>query len=144
VGYMKPVFCICAFLAGVGGFVTYQAAPGIGMWIVGLLPGLFNGAVTPLIFQMPLRLRELGTRYAGSAMGIIASFGHIMSFIMLPFLFTPMWDAVGAFWAVLIFFVTLPVIAAILFALLPEVGRKYMERVLSEVKVQAEAEAPAS
>ena len=144
VGRMKPVFCTCAFLAGVGGFVTYMTAPGIGMWIVGLLPGLFNGAVTPLIFQMPLRLKGIGTRYAGSAMGIIASFGHIMSFIMLPFLFTPMWNGVGAFWAVLIFFVTLPVIAAILFALLPEVGRKYMEKVWAEALASAEASPPAS
>lgn len=139
VGRMKPVFCTCAFLAGVGGFATFLLAPNIGMWLVALLPGLFNGAVTPLIFQMPLRLKGIGTRYAGSAMGIIASFGHIMSFIMLPFLFTPMWEGVSAFWAVLFFFVALPIIAAGLFAMLPEVGRKYMEKVWREMETSTTA-----
>ena len=140
-GYMKPVFCVCAVLAGIGGFLTYLSAPGTGMWAIALLPGLFNGAVTPLIFQMPLRLKGIGTRYAGSAMGLIASFGHVMSFVMLPFLFTPMWQTVGAFWAVLVFFVILAAIAAALFSLLPEVGRRYMEKALKEA---VEAQGPAS
>jgi CP family cyanate transporter-like MFS transporter len=141
VGYMKPIFCICAALAGVGGFLTYMLAPGSAMWAIALLPGLFNGAVTPLIMQMPLRLKGIGLRYAGNATGLITAFGHVMSFIMLPFLFTPMWGIIGGFWAVFIFFCVFAVIAAVLFSLVPEVGRKYMVRTLKEAAAAKEASA---
>ena len=133
IGYMKPVYCICVFLSGLTGWLLYISAPGIGMWVLGIFPGLFMGAGYPLIMQMPLRLKGIGTRYAGVAMGMVSSGGHLIGFLMLPFMFTPLWEAFGALWAVFFFFMALATAGA-LFLKAPEVGRKYIVRVLEEAQ----------
>lgn len=127
-GYLKPVYSLCMFFSGVTGLLTYIFAPGIGMWVLGFFPGLFMGAGHPLVMQMPLHLREIGARYAGSAAGLIHTIGHTMSFLMLPFMFTPIWNATGSgFWAVFLLFAALA-LAGVLFIGGPEVGRKRREQ----------------
>jgi MFS family permease len=133
VGRMKPVYCVCMALSGTTGLLLYLFAPGIGMWVLGIFPGLFMGAGYPLIMQMPLRLKGIGTRYAGTAMGAIASWGHLISFLMLPFMFTPLWETFGAIYGVVLLCVALWV-AGGLFLMGPEVGRKYMQKLLREAQ----------
>lgn len=133
VGYMKPVYAVCMFMSGLTGWLLYIFAPGAGMWVLGIFPGLFMGAGYPLVMQMPLRLPGIGTRYAGVAMGLLVSGGHLLGFLMLPFMFTPIWETFGALWAVFFFFMCLATAGA-LFTLAPEVGRKYMQRVLREAE----------
>jgi len=140
VGRMKPVYAICMALSGTTGLLTYILAPGIGMWVFAALPGLFMGAGPPLIMQMPLRLKGIGTRYAGAAVGLVTSFSAMMAFTMLPYMFTPIWNEVGAVWAAAFLCVSLW-LAGALFVLAPELGRKYIMRVLREAQ---EAGAPAS
>ena len=113
--------------------LLYLFAPGIGMWVLGIFPGLFMGAGYPLIMQMPLRLKGIGTRYAGTAMGLIASWGYLISCLMLPFMFTPLWETFGAIYGVVLLCVALWV-AGGLFVMGPEVGRKYMQRLLREAQ----------
>jgi NNP family nitrate/nitrite transporter-like MFS transporter len=133
VGRMKPVYCICMALSGTTGLLVYILAPGVGMWVLGILPGLFMGAGYPLIMQMPLRLPGIGIRYAGTAMGLITASGAVISFVMLPYMFTPIWDGVGAIYATVFLCASLW-IAGALFIVAPEVGRKYLMRVLQEAQ----------
>lgn len=139
VGRMKPVYVVCMALSGTTGLLTYILAPGIGMWLIGIFPGLFMGAGPPLIMQMPLRLKGIGTRYAGAAVGLVTSFSAIMAFTMLPYMFTPLWNTLGAIYASTFLCVSLWAAGA-LFMMAPEVGRKYIMRVLKE----AEQATPAS
>ncbi len=136
-GYMKPVYCVCMVLSGATGLLVYYLAPGPGMWVLGVFPGLFMGAGYPLIMQMPLRLKGIGTRYAGTAMGLIGAWGYLLSFIMLPYMFTPIWDGIGAIYAAWFLCVSLWVAAAIFLAA-PEVGRKWMVKALTEAAAKAE------
>ena len=140
-GYMKPIYCICMALSGATGLLLYYLAPGPGMWVLGIFPGLFMGAGYPLVMQMPLRLPGIGTRYAGTAMGLIGALGCLVAFVMLPYMFTPIWNATGAMLAAGFLCLCLWV-AGGLFLLAPEVGRKYMVRVLTEAA--AAKEEPAS
>jgi MFS family permease len=130
-GYMKPVYMICMVFSAITGLLLYILAPGPGMWILGIFPGLFMGAGYPLIMQMPLRLPAIGLRYAGNAMGFIAMWGNVLSFVMLPYMFTPIWDSIGAIYAVWFLFFSLW-LAAALFFIAPELGRRYLVRVLKE------------
>jgi len=133
VGRLKPVFAGCMALSGTTGLLTYLFAPGIGMWVLGALPGFFMGAGPPLVAQMPLRLREIGTRYAGTAMGMIASIGYILSFTLLPYMFNPLYANTGPFSAVLFLCLCLW-LAGALFLLTPERGRKWLQKVLREAQ----------
>ena len=142
VGRMKPVYATCMVLSGFTGFLLYLFAPGPGMWALGIFPGLFMGAGYPLIMQMPLRIKGIGVRYAGTAMGLIGACGYTISFLMLPYMFTPIWDAFGATWAVFFFFIAVGS-GGIVFILAPELGRKYMIKVLTEA-VEAAKKAPTS
>jgi len=132
-GYMKPVYILSMALSGTTGLLLYIFAPGPGMWVLGIFPGLFMGAGYPLIMQMPLRLPGIGLRYAGNAMGFIGMWGYLISFLMLPYMFTPIWDSVGPVYAVGFFCFSLW-LAAALFFMAPEVGRKYIVRVLTEAQ----------
>jgi MFS family permease len=126
-GYMKPVFAVCMAVSGITGFLTIISAPGIGMWPFAFTSGLFIGAGPPLVMQMPLRLKGIGTRYAGAAMGLISSFTAAMSFAFLPFVFTPIWEEVGPLYG--IGFMSLCVlVSGALFLIVPEVGRKAREK----------------
>jgi MFS family permease len=136
-GRMKPVYMICMVLSGATGLALYILSPGPAMWILGIFPGLFMGAGYPLVMQMPLRLPGIGVRYAGNAMGFIGMWGYLISFLMLPYMFTPIWDNVGAVYAAAFLCLSLW-LAAVLFLLAPEVGRKYIVRVLTEAAGKGE------
>ena len=138
VGYIKPVLVVGVGLAGLGGYMTYLFAPNIGMWLFAVTPGFCMGAAPGLIMQMPLRFKEIGTRYAGSAVGLIGSINAGVTFIMLPFVFEPMWAAFGSNWAVPLFFVTFAAIAGLLFIFSKEVGRKYLQREFEQLAAKGE------
>ncbi len=140
IGYMRPVYGVCMALSGTTGLLVYLLAPGIGMWVLGIFPGLFMGAGPPLVMQMPLRLPGLGTRYAGAAVGMVTSWSAMFGFLMLPYMFTPIWENFGSFWPALFLCLSLW-LAGVLFVLAPEVGRKYMIRMLTQAQEEG---APAS
>jgi len=148
VGVTKPFYMGCMVMSGITGVLAYVLAPGIGMWLMGFFPGFFMGAGGPFIMQVPLRLREFGPRYVGVAAGVIGSIGHVLSFILLPYMFEPIWHGVGSsqgfgpFWAAF-FLAAVLAVGGILYILAPETGRKARERWEREAAV-AQAEAPSS
>ena len=147
IGRMKPIFVICMCLSGTTGLLTYTTSPGIGMWLLGIFPGLFMGAGYPLVMQMPLRMKGIGTRYAGAAMGKIGMWGHVLGLTMLPFMFTPIWHAFGPMYSAWFLCVSLWVAGAIFLFFAPELGRKYMIKMLTEAAAkaaEAKKAAPAS
>ena len=131
VGVVKPFFIACTILAGVFGLATYVAAPGIGMWLLAFFPGFFMGAGYPMMYQLPVHLREFGPRYAATPTGLMDSVGNLGVVLMLPFMFTPIWVAAGPI-AAMVFIAVAVTVGGVFYLLLPETGRKARMRWESE------------
>jgi NNP family nitrate/nitrite transporter-like MFS transporter len=133
IGVTKPIYMFCMIMSGIAGIIGYLLAPGFGLWLNAVFPGFFMGAGHPFIMQVPLRLREIGPRYAGVAAGVIGSLGHILSFTLLPYMFEPIWHGAGSwqgfgpFWAAF-FLAAVLAVGGILYILAPETGRKAREK----------------
>ncbi len=132
-GVTKPIYMFCMIMSGISGVIGYILAPGIGMWLNAIFPGFFMGAGHPFIMQVPLRLREIGPRYAGVAAGVIGSLGHLLSFILLPYMFEPIWHGAGSWQgfgplSAAIFLAATLAVGGILYMFAPETGRKARER----------------
>lgn len=127
VGVVKPLLIACTVMAGVMGLVTYLTAPGIGMWLCGFFPGFFMGAGYPMIYQLPVHLREFGTRYAATPTGVMDAMGNIGVVLMLPFMFTPIWLAAGPVMAT-VFLAVAIALGGLLYLPMPETGRKARKR----------------
>lgn len=123
VGVVKPFFVVCTVLAGLCGLATYAAAPGIGMWLLAFSPGFFMGAGYPMMYQLPVRLREFGPRYAATPTGLMDAMGNLGVVLMLPFMFTPIWLAAGPTMAMVFLLVAIAA-GGLFYLLLPETGRK--------------------
>ena len=146
IGVTKQIYMFCMIMSGTAGIIGYLLAPGIGMWLNAVFPGFFMGAGHPFIMQVPLRLREIGPRYVGVAAGIIGSLGHLLSFILLPYMFEPIWHGVGSWqgfgpFSAAIFLAAVLAVGGILYILAPETGRKAREKWEREA---AEAQASSS
>jgi len=146
IGVTKQIYMFCMIMSGTAGIIGYLLAPGIGMWLNAVFPGFFMGAGHPFIMQVPLRLREIGPRYVGVAAGIIGSLGHLLSFILLPYMFEPIWHGVGSWqgfgpFSAAIFLAAVLAVGGILYILAPETGRKAREEWEREA---AEAQASSS
>ena len=126
VGVIKPFYMVGVVMTGLTGVLVYYTAPGILCWVFGVLPGFFAGAGPALIMQLPIHLPEFGPRYAGNAGGLLFSVYHVGSFVLLPFMFTPIWNTFGAYPAAWFLAGSL-IVAAALFVPVLEVGRKARE-----------------
>ena len=140
IGVVKPFFLACTAMAGLFGLVTYIMAPGIGMWLLAFFPGFFMGAGYPMMYQLPVHLREFGPRYAATPTGLMDAVGNLGVVLMLPFMFTPIWNAAGPIPAMLFLLVAVAG-GGIFYLLLPDTGRKARERWARE---EAEAQATTS
>ena len=140
VGVVKPFLIVCTVMAGIMGFVTYVTAPGIGMWLFGFFPGFFMGAGYPMIYQLPVHLREFGPRYAATPTGLMDSIGNFGVVLMLPYMFTPIWIVAGPLMAT-VFLAVAIMVGGLLYLPMPETGRKARERWAREA---AEEQATAS
>ena len=127
IGVVKPIYMVCMVLAGVTGFLTWLTAPGITSWCLAFLPGFFMGAGPTLIMMLPVHLPEFGPRYAANAGGILSAIHHIGSFVYLPYLYMPIWNAFG-YWAASSFLVVSLVVGAVLYWPVVETGRKAREK----------------
>lgn len=125
-GRIKPVYMMGVIMTGLTGVLTYYVAPSFLCFIFAFLPGFFAGCGPGMIMQLPIHLPEFGPRYAGNAGGLLFSMYHIGSFVLLPFMFTPIWNAFGPMAAAWFLAIALT-IAAVLFLPVVEVGRKARE-----------------
>ena len=75
VGLRKRFYSPCMFIAGAC-MVLAGYALGTPLWIVALLWGFFAGAA-PLAFVVPLEMEGVGSRLAGSAVGIAITAGYL-------------------------------------------------------------------
>ena len=137
-GRIKPFYMAGVILTGLTGVLTYYVAPGALCFAFAFLPGFFAGCGPGMIMQLPIHLPEFGPRYAGNAGGLLFSMYHIGSFILLPFMFTPIWNAFGPNWAAWFLAIAL-IIAAALFLPVLEVGRKAREAREQEMVAAKEA-----
>ena len=133
VGVTKPFYMILIIMTGIAGLLVYITAPTMTMWFLAIFPGFFIGAGPAFVMMLPIRLPEFGPRYAANAAGILNSVNHIGGFLMLPYMFEPIWRAFGGTWAV----ASLPIaltIGALLYWPLPETGRKAIEKRAKETQ----------
>ncbi|NLM21384.1 MAG: MFS transporter [Peptococcaceae bacterium] len=73
VGTMKPVIIILALTGAAFTYLSWISPVGVLMGLSLLLGGTLTGAILPNINTLPLRFKEIGPVYAGSAGGIIAT-----------------------------------------------------------------------
>ena len=80
IGKRKLVLIVCVL----GLAVTMPAALALEGWAVYgvmVLAGLFFGPIIPIALTIPVELPEIGTRYAGSALGFVFMIGNIGSIL---------------------------------------------------------------
>lgn len=79
-GRRKIVLMVCAI--GLG--VTLPLAilvEGPAIYVVMVLSGLFFGPIVPIALTIPVELPEIGTKYAGSALGFVFMIGNLGSIL---------------------------------------------------------------
>lgn len=84
VGKLKPVLILLIFSGAILSYLSW-AFPGAVMWFTLFVTGLLIGGVVPNILALPLRLKEIGPVYAGSAGGIIGTLQMTGAFVLPTF-----------------------------------------------------------
>jgi len=140
VGVTKPFYMVLMVMAGIASLGVYLTAPSVIMWVLAPFPGFFVGGGPAFVMMLPIRLPEFGSRYAANAAGVLTSINHIGSFVMLPYMFEPIWRIGGPAWAMAFLLIVL-VAGSLLYWPIPETGRRAMEKREKE-RQEAEAKAP--
>ena len=86
VGTMKPVIIILAITGAAFTYLSWISPVGVIMGISLLLGGTLTGTILPNINTLPLRFKEIGPVYAGSAGGIIATMQVAGAFFIPTFI----------------------------------------------------------
>lgn len=63
-------------------FVSWLPDPSAGLWVLLALNGFATAMMGPVMQAMPVSLPEIGSRYAGSAGGIIAELSLLASYVL--------------------------------------------------------------
>lgn len=84
VGKMKPVMILLLLS---GAVLTYSSwiVPGAAKWFLLFAAGLVTGGILPNVLALPLRLKEIGPVYAGTAGGIIGTLQMVGAFVLPTF-----------------------------------------------------------
>ena len=78
-GLRRPVYCIGLLISGLCMFFTCIAAPPM-VWFWAVIWGVSAGAI-PLLFAMPMEMKEVGPAVGGSAIGLIMAVGNLGGFL---------------------------------------------------------------
>ncbi|UWG99100.1 MFS transporter [Dehalobacter sp. DCM] len=84
VGKVKPVLISFVFVGGLFSYSTFIVPVPL-MWLNLFIAGLVVGGILPNIYALPLRLKEIGPIYAGSAGGIISTLQMLGAFVIPTF-----------------------------------------------------------
>jgi NNP family nitrate/nitrite transporter-like MFS transporter len=84
--YLTPMSVVIAVIM----YVTWLVDSVTVAWILLTLGGLLTGTISPLLFEYPIQLPEIGPKYAGSAGGIVATCQEIGAFVVPSFIVTPL------------------------------------------------------
>ena len=85
IGRIKPFLAPVAFVGAVIMYLSWTV-PGIGIWPMLFIAGFFLGVSAPLLMSFPMLLPEIGSAYAGSAGGIIATLQLMGGFFIPSFI----------------------------------------------------------
>ena len=88
IGRRKPVLMVCV-LGMAAMLPLIMVVDGMALYAVMLCTGLFFGPIIPVALTIPVELPEIGTRYAGTALGLIfmvANIGAIAGPLVLGFI----------------------------------------------------------
>ena len=84
---LKAYLVVTNVLAALVMFITWYAARGALLWTVLFLNGFITSMTGPILQAMPVHLKGIGSKYAGSASGIIQTVSLLMAFL-LPIMIT--------------------------------------------------------
>lgn len=84
---LKAYLVVTNVLAALVMFITWYAASGALLWTVLFLNGFITSMTGPILQAMPVHLKGIGSKYAGSASGIIQTVSLLMAFL-LPIMIT--------------------------------------------------------
>lgn len=131
IGKNKAFLLITTVIGGVIMIVNWFVPMGLGMWVMLVLNGFFSALSGPIIQAMTPAIKEIGTKYAGSAGGVIGTVGLLLSYF-LPLI---VGKVAGDNWGLnLTIESVLFLLSFVPLALLPETGAKgkYVQEQLAE------------
>ncbi|NLO97102.1 MAG: MFS transporter [Peptococcaceae bacterium] len=122
IGLIKPVVIPFTIIGAVVLYFGWVAPVGTIMSVCLFIGGLFAGGSLPIALSFPMRLKEIGPTYAGSAGGIISMLQMAGAFFIPTFILAPMAEINYGF----IFLASVLLIFAvvIVYIFIPEVGLK--------------------
>ena len=127
VGRIKPFLAPVCFLGAIAMYTSWVVPTGAIMWATLFVVGIFMGISVPLLMTFPMLLPEIGSAYAGTAGGMIATLQLLGAVIIPAFIITPL---AGTNFSMLfglssLFFALFGVVTL----LLPELGAKARAKV---------------
>lgn len=87
-GKDKPFILVFAAVCAVGYAFAWRLS-GFACYAAFFVMGLCSSALMPFFFSMPVKFRDIGPRYAGTATGIVSTL-ELAGALVLPKLFVPM------------------------------------------------------
>lgn len=88
IGLYRPYILVTAIIAAVIAYFGWQAN-GILLWISMFLFGFFLAAGMPIFMSLPMLLKEIGPKNAGSAGGLISTLQLIGAVVIPTYIITP-------------------------------------------------------
>lgn len=79
---LKTYLVVVNLIAAVAMFYTWYAAEGAVLWTVLFLNGFLTSMTGPILQSVPVMLKGIGSRYAGSAGGVIGTVSLLMSYVL--------------------------------------------------------------
>ena len=87
---LKPLMFLCGAIAALGAAFAWLLPAGILQNTVFFCVGIASGAGMPLLMIWPLKLKEIGLTYAGTAGGLLAMVGLFGAIVLPSYIIVPM------------------------------------------------------
>lgn len=81
-GRMKPYLVVVNIVSGAVMLSTWYVGLGAPLWTVLAAGGFLSAMTGPILQSLPVMIKGIGSRYAGSASGIISTVSLAMSFVL--------------------------------------------------------------
>jgi len=89
IGRMKPVLFILAILAGIGAALAWSMPQGVLLGSGLFLTGAAISGMMPLLFSLPIQLKDIGAKYAGTAGGFTSTLELLGAVLIPTYVITP-------------------------------------------------------
>ena len=90
IGRTKLLVCICGIISALGIFFAWRISDSaVVLFILIFITGFFGTAITPTLSSLPVRLKGVGVKYAGTAGGLICTIQLAGTVIIPSYIVSP-------------------------------------------------------